>query len=118
MPRVFIPQEPTRKNPVTKEPELFMNFAPASEYGDIVVCLPPGRVSLSTQPAVHRLNQVMSDFSDEDYLVAVGDPSLIAIATAVAAAKNRGRFNLLKWDNINRVYIKVSVDIFHKPGKD
>lgn len=117
MNKVFIPQEPMRRD---RDGELrsMMNFAAASKYGETVVCLPPGKVALSTQPTVHRLQECLRNFSDEDYLIAVGDPSVIAIASAIAAANNRGRFNLLKWDKETRVYILVQVNLFHKPGRE
>jgi hypothetical protein len=55
---------------------------------------------------------VLKDFSDDDYLLAAGDPSAIAVAGAVAAEANRGRFKLLKWDKSNKGYIRVDINIF------
>lgn len=130
--RVFIPQEPTRvkkeKCGVTGEMipvrddsgkiiiESLMDFSKAGEYGETVVCLPPGRVALNPQPTLHRLRECMSGFNDNDYLIAVGDPSVIAMAAAIAAEANRGKFKLLKYDQQSRSYVRVAVDLHFKPG--
>ena len=125
--RVFIPQEPTR---VRKERdsvsgdmvpvrdgggnvvfESTMNFAEAARFGETLVCLPPGRVSLSAQPTVDRIKECMGDFTDNDYLIAVGNPSLIAVAAAVAAQANNGRLKVLQYDNRVEAYITITIDI-------
>jgi hypothetical protein len=53
----------------------------------------------------------MKDFTDEDYLIAVGDPSVIAMAAAVAGEFNLGRFKLLKYDGRAKDYLVVAVDL-------
>ena len=51
------------------------------------------------------------DFSDDDWLLAMGDPAIIGIAFAIAASINHGRVNLLKWDKIERSYYPVKVNL-------
>lgn len=115
--KVYIPQEPTRRGPDGELISL-MNFAQASRFGETEVCLPPGQVALSPQPTIQKLRDCLRNFSDKDYLIAVGDPSVIAMAAAVCAMNNRGRFNLLKYDKGSGSYIKVQVDLYHRPGKE
>jgi hypothetical protein len=117
MNKVFIPQEPTRRDPATGELVSIMNFALASKFGETVVCLPPGRVALSTQPVVTRLREHMGQFSDDDFLIAVGDPSVLAMAAAIAASVNRGRFKMLKYDAKTKEYCSIQVDIHYRPGQ-
>ena len=99
-----------KKDPETHLMVSAMDFRKASQYGQLVVCLPPGHVALSPAPTVSRLRDVLRDFSDDDYLLAAGDPSAIAIAAVMAAKHNRGKFKLLKYDKVSRSYISVDVD--------
>ena len=117
MNKVYIPQEPMRFDKATESMVPSVNLEPAADYGDITICLPPGQVALSTQPTVDRLKECLKDFSDNDYLVAVGDPSLIAICSAIVAETNRGKFKLLKWIRDRKQYVQVQVDIYHRLNK-
>ena len=108
--KVYVIQEVFRYENGVQVP--IFDFRKAAEYGDLEVCLPSGKVSLSPGPTVNQLNDKLRNFSDDDYLVAVGDPSAIAIAGAIAANNNRGKFSILKWDKNVKQYIKVSVDLY------
>lgn len=111
MAKVFIVQEPMRRDRETNEMVSMMDFRPAMEYGELVVCLQPGRVALSPAPMIRKLNDVLKDFSDDDYIIAAGDPSAIAAASAIASRNNRGKFHILKWDKQMAGYIKVFIQI-------
>ncbi len=73
--------------------------------------LPEGQIVLSAGPTVSRLRKGLKDFTNGDYLLLVGDPAAIGIATAVAADLNQGKVNLLKWDRQERKYFPISVNI-------
>ena len=109
--KVFIIHEVMKRNAKGDMVSAY-DFRKAAEYGDLEVCLPPGRVTLAPGPTVQLLTEKLRNFCDEDYLIADGDPSAIAIAGAIAAANNRGRFKLLKWDANMRQYIKVDVTLY------
>lgn len=108
--KVYIVQEPMRRNKDTGVLEPIMDFHMALEYGDPVVCLDNPRMALTPAPMVRRLQEVLKDFNDDDSLVAVGDPSAIAAAAAICAKNNLGRFSILKWDRDTRRYLKVDID--------
>jgi len=116
-PRTFILQEPMRRDPVTKQLTSAMNFDKAAEYGDPVICLPPGPMALSPYPTKERLKECFKDFRDEDYIIAVGDPSLIFLAAMVICDINRGRCKMLKYDRDNHKYILVEFDIHRRLGQ-
>lgn len=117
-PRVFITQEPQRKDPATGRMVSMMNFNHARKFGEPVVLLPAGPVALNTAPVVWELKDALRDFSDQDYLIAVGDPTLQAMAAIVAAQNNRGRVHFLKWDRELGNYIEVQFDLHHKLGAE
>ncbi len=66
----------------------------------------------------NRIKRKLENFSDEDYLVLIGDPSAIGIVCAAAAAKNNGRFKLLKWDRREKLYVPIQIDLFYKGESD
>ena len=116
MPKVFIIQEPMKRGVNGLEP--LMDFRKVLEYGDPVVCLPPGKVSLSPGPTIDMLKDKLRNFTDDDYMVSVGDPSAIFIAAMIVADINRGCCKLLKWDKDIKRYIEVKIDLnYHKRAK-
>lgn len=92
------------------------NISPALQYGEIKVVLPPSQsqVIFSSGPTVSRIKRSLEGFTDDDYLLFIGDPTAIAILAAVAASKNHGRFKCLKWDKQERRYIPIQIDLFNK----
>ena len=48
---------------------------------------------------------------DDDYLLLIGDPSIIGVACAVASDINMGRFKVLKWDRRREKYLPLEIDI-------
>jgi hypothetical protein len=88
-----------------------MDLSPAAAYGNIEVLLEPGPVALSSAPMMRTLKKKLKNFSDNDFLVAVGDPSAIAGASMVASLVNNGRVNLLKWDKKERSYIQINLEV-------
>lgn len=108
MSSVFIPQEPVHRDWKTGELTPKFDLTPATEYGSPVVLLPPGNVMLSAQPMVNKMRPMLSKYTDEDFILCIGDPIAIGLATALAAMHNRGKVNLLKWDRKLRKYIALS----------
>jgi hypothetical protein len=108
MPTVYVVSETTTHN-----------IASALDYGQIETILPPNaQIAFSVVPTVRRIQRKLEKFSDEDFLLLIGDPSAIGIACAVAASKNNGRFKCLKWDKRERRYIPLEVDLFKKGDSD
>lgn len=112
--RVFIIQEPVKMDQATGQMIPVMDFRKVMKYGEPVVCLQNGRVSLTPGPTVDILKDKLRDFCDNDFIVSVGDPSAIFIAAMVAGEINNGRVKLLKWDKTNKSYICVQVDTHYR----
>jgi hypothetical protein len=115
--KVYIIQEPTKRDHATGATIPIMDFRKVVAYGDPVVCLPSGRVSLAPAPTVDALREKLRHFTDNDYIVSVGDPSAIFAAAMVASDVNNGRCKLLKWDKEAKQYISVQMDIHHRTRK-
>lgn len=81
-----------------REGRLVHDLSPARRWGELEFLMPPGPVALNPQPMVMELRHKLRNFGDEDLLLAVGDPTVIGAATAVAADANRGYVRMLRWD--------------------
>ena len=74
--------------------------------------LEPGyQLILSPAPTVTKIKRVLKNFNDDDYLLLIGDPSIIGVACAVASDINMGRFKVLKWDRRREKYLPLEIDI-------
>lgn len=92
-----------------------VNVIGAGRFGDLIPLLPPGRqITLSSSPVVRLLKNKLKDFNDKDFLLAMGDPVAIGIASMVASDINNGKVNMLKWDRENQCYYNVPIDLYQK----
>lgn len=110
--RVFIPQEPMKRDDCGAMVPTY-DLSPALEYGDLHVLLPYGPVMLSTKPMIAHMRTQLDDFCDEDYIMAVGDPSAIIAAGMVASQVNKGKVKLLRYDRQQKRYLEVQFDLFN-----
>lgn len=111
MPKVYVVQEPLKRNQATGRMEPFMNIAKAAVYGDLEVVLGPHLSVLSTAPTIHELRLKLESITRDDYLVLIGDTVAIGLATAIALDNTGGVLNILKWNRDSKSYIKLKVEV-------
>jgi len=90
------------------------NVLGARKWGKIETIFGPyENVGFATDWARERIVDRMEkvNFSSEDFLLLAGDPVVIGMAFATAAARNRGIVNCLKWDKQERAYYEVAVNM-------
>ena len=88
------------------------NLLSATEFGELKFLLPPTEnIMFEAEPVVNRIHSGLRDFSDEDYLLLIGDPIAIGIATHYAAQHNDSYIKFLKWDNREYKYYTVEVEL-------
>jgi len=109
--RVFAPQEPSRFDVTMRLWVPTMNLKPAEKFGELVVCLPPNANRLQSVPLIAALEDRLKDYCEDDYLVAIGDPTLIAAAACICARRTHGVLRLLKWDRLMSDYVLVEVRV-------
>jgi hypothetical protein len=110
---------------VKKKPTVYVvtetgnhNITPAMDFGEIVVILPPrAQITFSVVPTVNRIKRALANFTDDDYLLFIGDPVAISVVSSVAASRNHGRYKCLKWDKFERRYIPIQIDLYPKKGE-
>ena len=92
--------------------EMGRNIRSAEKFGDLKIVLPDNKqMILSSGPLTFKLQQELRDFNDNDYLLLIGDPAIIAVAGAIAAENNNGRFKILKWDRNETKYYDIEIDL-------
>ncbi len=110
MPRVFIPQVPSRFDSATNSwmPTVSINAAKA--FGELKVMLPPEASRLEPETMVDLLGAAMADYGPDDYILALGNPVIIAI-TAVIADRASSPLRMLQWDKVSRSYQLMVVQL-------
>lgn len=109
MSTVFITHEPYERTENGGMRSKF-NLNPAAEYGNLEVLIPAGNSLISSVPTVRTLREKLRGFSDEDYLLPVGDPTIMMAAGAIAAEFNGGKIKVLRWDKQQQRYVMIQVD--------
>lgn len=81
----------------------------AAVYGDLEILFHGNDIGIALQPLVISMQHSLRNFSDDDFLLTVGSPVLIGLASIIAAKANQGRITFLSWDRRTRAYIKIKV---------
>lgn len=84
------------------------------QYGKVKVLIPHGQSLVSSVPVVRQLNEQLREFTEDDYLLPLGDPAIMAAAAGIAARNTNGRLNVLKWDRRQGAYLNVQLDLSGK----
>jgi hypothetical protein len=110
MARVFVVQCPRRKDALTGEWVPRYDLGAAGIYGDLIEMLSPTAKPFDSEPIIEDLERSLYDYSDDDYLLCIGNPILIGMASIVAASFNDGRVRWLQWHGVRGEYIPVEAD--------
>tara|TARA_R100001377_G_scaffold45575_1_gene26139 strand:- start:349 stop:648 length:300 start_codon:yes stop_codon:yes gene_type:complete len=95
---------------VVQEPK-GINIISATKYGDIEIVLPATEHMLfDTENIVEKIREKLKNFTEEDYLLLIGDPAAIGVATYFALKTNK-RCQFLKWDRQEKMYYVVEVTV-------
>ena len=85
------------------------NMLSATNFGDLEFLLPPqSNLMFSTEKTLNSIKSGLDGFTEDDYLLLIGDPVSIGIATHYATKKT-GVVKFLKWDNREYTYFPVEV---------
>jgi hypothetical protein len=110
---VYAVQVPHYFDPHAKAWRPKVNVHSATSYGQVVSLVPHEQVHAArvTQPTLVALRRQLKDFSDADYILPVGDISLVAMAVAVALDVNRRRAKLLRWSRDRKEYDVIDLNL-------
>tara|TARA_R110002012_G_C11600656_1_gene607243 strand:+ start:646 stop:945 length:300 start_codon:yes stop_codon:yes gene_type:complete len=95
---------------VVQEPK-GINIVSATKYGDIDIILPATEhMTFNTEGVVEKIKTKLNNFKEQDYLLLLGDPAAIGVATYFALEKHKC-VQFLKWDRQEKMYYVVEVTI-------
>lgn len=109
LPRVFIPQLVERYDPAAGHKVPAFDFTKAAAYGSLTVILEKEDDPLFLARITPKIKEALADFGEDDFFVAVGDPSVIAVCAGLILRKH-DKFNMLKWDKKMTRYITLEVN--------
>lgn len=96
---------------VTQKPDGKKNILSASKFGDFEFILEDNPdMIFSPVPTVAKIRKKLLNFSQDDYLLLLGDPAVIGLCVHYALLNNGGKANLLKWDNREYNYFNIEVN--------
>ena len=87
------------------------DLSPAEEFGTLRRMLSQSARPFESEHVIGQLHDELSLFSDDDYLLLIGNPCLIGFAVAIASDVNEGRVNVLQWNGKNKQYIAVQAKL-------
>lgn len=92
--------------------ETHLNLNKARPYGSMVP-LTSYHDSKLRDPNVLRntIAEKLVDYTDDDYILCVGNPTIIGLVCAMASEMNNGQFNLLQWDRVLQDYFVMRVEL-------
>lgn len=81
----------------------------AADFGPVEFLLDHAAGPDDPEAVLDILEDKLSSFVNDDYILLIGNPVLIAL-TAVMAAENADRINFLQWNGRTRLYAPIPVD--------
>ena len=114
-PRVFVTTVPSRKDPMTHQWMPTVNISPAEEHGEVVQILPPGSQFFAASEVTRLIKQRLHelDYQQGDFLLPMGSPVIMAVASAVAARRSNGCLKVLVWDKQSARYVPYELEQLH-----
>lgn len=110
---VYVVQQQMKFDPVKRElVPRFQSINKAERYGNIVYVLSPSAHPFNPELVLGDIHERLSGFSDEDYLLLIGNPGIIGMCSAVAAHYNEGRVKFLQWSGRHSEYTEIAAEIY------
>lgn len=107
LPAVLIPQFPTRMGDSGPE-RMRVDLTDAKRYGRVMELLGPQAKPFDPD-SIEQMDQAMLESREDDWLLCIGNPTLIA-AAAGAFASIHGRLNVLQWQSRKGYYEAIKIE--------
>lgn len=87
------------------------DLSPAAHFGEVTPILDHEDNPLFLAKMTTKIKDALESFNPSvDYLMAIGDPSVLAICAGLIL-RRASKFNMLKWDKRTRTYIKLEINV-------
>lgn len=112
--RVFVVQEPLKMEAGVPVPRI--NLGTLKPYGEVIFLFQwsdfkEDDAFEDSDSIVRELREKLEDFTDDDYIVPLGNPAMIGLAIAVAADCNHGKVRVLDWMRERGRYRLINMDL-------
>lgn len=112
--RAFVVQEPMKMEAGVRVPRI--NLGTLKPYGEVVFLFQWSDFKeedsfADTDDIVRDLREKLESFTDDDYIVPLGNPAMIGLAIAIAADCNHGRVRVLDWMRERGRYRIIHMDL-------
>lgn len=104
---VYVVQNHASYNKKTGSMEPRFDLSPAEKFGELVFLLSPINVPSKSEEAIAELRKKLCNFSDDDYLLLIGNPCFIAWCGAIAADVNDGKVAMLQYNGSKQKYYVI-----------
>ena len=111
-PKVYVVQNQLKTCLRTGDKIPKFNFEPAYVFGDIEFILSPYHKPFDSETCVDAMHLKLRNYTEDDFLLLVGNPCLIGAAVAIAAEYSGGIVKMLQWSNIEKRYICIEFKFF------
>ena len=110
MTKVFVPQVVTRYDHETNRVIQVFDLSAAATFGELTPILDSNDNPLFLSHLMPKIRKSLEDFSEHDYLLAIGDPTVIAACAAIIS-RRCPKINMLKWDKKMQHYIQMEIKL-------
>jgi hypothetical protein len=88
------------------------DLEPARQFGPLKYLLSPNAAPWRMHEVLPELHEGLVDYTEDDFLLLIGNPVLIGCAAAVAADYSGGSVRFLQWSGRDQTYIPILAEIF------
>jgi len=97
---------------VVQKPDKKKNILSATEYGELTFILSEeDNIMYEPEIVISEIKDSLQNFNDDDYLLLIGDPVAIGVATHFALLSNKNSAKILKWDNREYKYYSIKLEV-------
>jgi hypothetical protein len=107
-PLVYVVNEPLFTRAGRDQP---LDLSPACVFGQLRSVLPPGRPPSDPDALVAAVQAGLVNFTERDFLLLIGDPVAIGVATVAAVDATGGPVKMLRWESRARCYRLIELDL-------
>lgn len=107
-PKVYLPHIVERYDMDKKAMVSAFDFSAAAQFGQLTPILDKDDDVIFLARITSKIRKVLENFTEHDYLLAVGDPAVIAVCAGIILRRHK-TLKLLKWDRKLRIYTNLEV---------
>lgn len=116
---VYVVQNALHKDHRTGDLVPKFDYGPAEQFGEVQFLLNDNARPFILAPIIQELHEKLASFSDDDYLLLTGNPTLLGLAFAIAADYNDGNIKVLQWHGRSGTYTAIEArNVFADCGDD